>query len=58
MLLSRLIHQIQAENGVRLHLEHLQNQNKTALETGGVCDKNDSLRTAAGKKFASERFLL
>ena len=58
MLLPCLIHQIQTKNGVRLHLEHLQDQNKTALEAGGVCDKNDGLRTAAGQEFASERFLL
>ena len=43
---------------MRLYLEHLQDQNKTALEAGGVCDKNDGLRTAAGQKFASARFLL
>ena len=52
---ARLIHQIQAENGVRLHLEHLQDQNKTALEAGGVCDQNSAAYLVRGTVIALRR---
>ena len=47
-----------AGNGQADDTAALRNAVSAVLEAGGVCDKNDSLRTAAGQKFASERFLL